>query len=321
MRTYAAAFLSDVEAQPDSPGAYVAHRAAGITNWFAGEFYQAREHLERALVLFVPGRDDDLAFRFGQDAGVTALFNLAFALWPLGDVARAVSLIERAQERLADVTHAGTLGFGSWQSALFELMRHDRTRMAPNAHTLARLAREHELPMFRAFALFLEGLTKEDGASTRGLEDMRRGVDLLRELNVLLFDGLLKIALAEAEARAGDSDRAVTILDEALATSDRIGYRTFVAELHRVRGELLLKREPANHAPGEEAFKAGIAIACRQGARSFELRAALGLAKVYQSTGRPVEARTILAPALEGFPPTPEMPEIAEAQALLGNLT
>jgi predicted ATPase len=175
--------------------------------------------------------------------------------------------------------------------------------------------------MFRAFALFLEGLTKEDGASTGGLEDMRRGVDLLRDLNVLLFDGLLKIALAEAEARAGDSDRAVATLDEALATSTSAGYRTFVAELHRVRGELLLKREPANHAPGEEAFKTAIAIARGQGARSFELRAALGLAKLYQSKGRPIEARTILAPALEGFPPTPEMLEMAEAQALLGNMT
>jgi class 3 adenylate cyclase/tetratricopeptide (TPR) repeat protein len=321
MRTYAAAFLSDVEAQPDSPEACVAHRAAGITHWFAGELHQAREHLERALALFVPGRDDDLAFRFGQDHGVTALLNLAFALWPLGDVARAVSLIERAEERLAEVTHVGTLGFGSWQSALFELMRHDRTRMARNAYMLVRLAREHDLPMFRAFALFLEGLTKEDDASTGGLEDMRRGVDLLRELNVLLFDGLLKIALAEAEARAGDSDRAVATLDEALATSDSAGYRTFVAELHRVRGELLLNREPANRAPGEEAFKTAIAIARGQGARSFELRAALRLAKLYQSTGRPIGARTILAPALEGFPPTPEMLEIAEAQALLGNIT
>jgi predicted ATPase len=186
---------------------------------------------------------------------------------------------------------------------------------------LVRLAREHDLPMFRAFALFLEGLTKEDGASTGGLEDMRRGVDLLRKLNVLLFDGLLKIALAEAEARAGDSDRAVATLDEALATSDSAGYRTFVAELHRVRGELLLKREPANHAPGEEAFKTAIAIARGQGARSFELSAALSLAKLYQSMGRPADAHAVLAPALEGFSPTPEMPEIARAQALLGELS
>ena len=146
---------------------------------------------------------------------------------------------------------------------------------------------------------------------------MRRGVELLREQNVLFFDGLLKIALAEAEAQAGDPDRAVAILDEALATCDRTGHRTFEAELHRARGEMLLKRDPANPAPAEEAFLTAIAVAKQQGTRSFELRAALSLAKLYQSTARPADAHAVLAPALEGFSPTPEMPEIAEAQALL----
>ena len=104
---------------------------------------------------------------------------------------------------------------------------------------------------------------------------MRRGVDLLREQHVLMFDGLLKIALAEAEARAGDPGRAIEILDEALATSDRTGYRAFEAELHRARGEILLNRDPANPAPAEEALLTAIAVAKQQATRSFELRAAL----------------------------------------------
>jgi predicted ATPase len=115
----------------------------------------------------------------------------------------------------------------------------------------------------------------------------------------------------------GDPDRAVAILDESLATVDRTGYRAFEAELQRVRGEILLECDPANPAPAEEAFQTAIAVAKRQSTRSFELRAALSLAKLYQSTGRPLDAHAVLAPALEGFSPTPEMPEIAEAQALL----
>ena len=166
--------------------------------------------------------------------------------------------------------------------------------------------------------MFLEGwATAASGAPGSGLEGMRRGVELLREQNALTFDGLLKIALAETEAWAGDPDRAVAILDEALATCDRTGYRAFEAELHRARGEILLKRDPANPAPAEEAFLTAIAVAKQQGTRSFELRAALALAKLYQSTDRLADAHAILAPALEGFAPTPEMPEIAEAQALL----
>jgi predicted ATPase len=136
----------------------------------------------------------------------------------------------------------------------------------------------------------------------------------------LFFDGLIKIALAEAEARASDVDRAIAILDETLATCERIGHRAFEAELHRVRGEMLLKRDPTNPAPVEEAFQAAITVAKGQSTRSFELRAALALAKLYQSTGRPAEAHAVLAPALEGFSPTPEMLEIAEAEELLAGL-
>ena len=103
MRAHSAAFLSDVEARPNSPETGVAHRAAGITCWVAGEYREARDHLERALALFQPGRDNDLAFRFGLDPGVAAMFSLAVALWPLGEVDRAVLLIEQMLTRIADL--------------------------------------------------------------------------------------------------------------------------------------------------------------------------------------------------------------------------
>ena len=317
MREHSAAFLSDVEAKPNSPEAGVAHRISGTARWFAGEYREARDHLECALALFQPGRDDDLAFRFGQDAGVAAMHYLALALWPLGDVERATSLVGRAGERIAGFAHIGTQAYEKWSAAMFELIRGDLARAAPIAVELARLVREHDLPMWRAYAVFLDGLVKaESGAPVEGLEEMRRGVELLRKQNVL-FDGLIKIGLAEAEARAGDVYQAVATLDEALATSERIGHRAFDAELHRARGDILLKRDPTNQAPAEEALRAAIAVARQQGTRSFELRAALSLAKLYQSTGRPADAHAVLAPALDGFSPAPEMPEIAEAQALL----
>jgi hypothetical protein len=88
-----------------------------------------------------------------------------------------------------------------------------------------------------------------------------------------------------------------------------------------LRGEILLKHAPANTAPAEDAFLTAIAIAQQQKARSFELRAALDLARLYNSTSRSPDAYALLAPALAGFSPTPEFPEIAEAQMLLGALT
>jgi predicted ATPase len=131
-----------------------------------------------------------------------------------------------------------------------------------------------------------------------------------------LFQGLL----AELEAERDDADGALRRIDEALALASETGEHWTDALLHRLRGEILLKRDPANTATAEEAFLAAVAVAQAQKAKSFELRAALSLAKLYQSTGRFAEVHAVLAPALEGFSPTPEMPEIAEAQALLASL-
>jgi class 3 adenylate cyclase/predicted ATPase len=321
MRAHAGEFLRDAAAAPCAPEAGVAHRAAGVTHWFAGEYGDARQHLERALELFQPGRDDELAFRFGHDAGITAMVFLAIVLWPLGDVARAASLVEAAQRRLEGIEHVRTRAYGKMHVAIFELMRRDPSRAAPNAAELARLARDHDLNLWRAFGVFLDGwAAAESGAPAEGREAMLCGAESLRQQNVLVFDGLFKIALAEAEARVGDSGRAVAILDEGLATCDRTGHRAFEAELHRRRGELLLERDPADAAAAEEAFQSAIAVAHEQSARSFGLRAALSLAKLYQSTARRADAHSVLAPALEGFSPTAEMPEIAEAQTLLAAL-
>jgi hypothetical protein len=114
MRAYAAALLRDVEAKPHSPEAGVAHRAAGLTHWFAGEHREAREPLERALALFQPGRDDDLAFRFDQDQGVAATLNLGLALWPLGDIRRAVSATPRRGSRASPMSARAHTGKGTW---------------------------------------------------------------------------------------------------------------------------------------------------------------------------------------------------------------
>ncbi len=126
--------------------------------------------------------------------------------------------------------------------------------------------------------------------------------------------------IAELDAMTGRAESAVASVDAGLALAEETGERWTDPLLYRLKGEILLKRDPANPVPAEDALKTAIAISQHQGSRSFGLRAALSLAKLYQSTGRPVEAHAVLAPGLEGFSPTPEMPEIAEAQALLEGL-
>jgi predicted ATPase len=87
--------------------------------------------------------------------------------------------------------------------------------------------------------------------------------------------------------------------------------------LHRIRAGILLKRDPADTPAAEQSLQAAIAIAQSQKARSFELRAALSLAKLYRASNRNADAHAVLAPAVEGFPPTQLFPELTDAQALL----
>jgi predicted ATPase len=267
--------------------------------------------------VFQPGRDDDLAFRFGFDPGVGAMGYLASALWPLGEVDRAISLIDLMQRRIAKIAHPGTLAFAGLHMVLFELMRGDPVLVESNASEPVRLAREHKLAFHGAAAAFPEGWVKARSGAPDGLEEMRRAMGQVREQKVLTFLDLGSIALAEVEARAGDPERAGAILDEALATDERAGSRAFEAELHRARGETRLQCDPANPAPAEDAFRAAITVAKQQGTRSFELRAALSLAKLYTTTDRLARARAILAPALEGFSLTSRFPELERTSEIL----
>jgi adenylate cyclase len=197
-------------------------------------------------------------------------------------------------------------------------MRGDRSQVETSVSKLAQIARDHELPLFQAINEFLAGWATAHGASlVEGLEAMRKGIESVRRQNAVVFDGIIKIALAEAEMRVGDPERALAALDQALATCERTGHRAFECEIRRARGELLLDRDPSASVAAEESLQAAIVLARRQKARGYELLASLSLAKLYQSTGRPAEAHVALAPALEGFSPTHEVPEIAEAQELL----
>jgi hypothetical protein len=174
MKARAAALLAEVAATPDSAEAGIANRVAGITCWCAGEYRDALVHLERAIDLFRPGPDDHLGFAFGPDPGVAALIFLTIVSWSLGEIDRAMSFADRAQTRMASLTHAETLGFGRMHLGLFELIRGNRQRAVPHALELLHFGREHGMVMFDAFGAFLAGWTAVASGGAGGLEDMRR---------------------------------------------------------------------------------------------------------------------------------------------------
>ena len=315
----AQALLRDVQSRPGSPEAGVAHRVNGVTRWFAGDYSEARSHLEQALAIFDPERDRDLAFRFGQDVGVSAMVYLAIVLWPLGEVDRARELVDAAATRIAKLGHLATSTYGLMHSAMFEIIGRNIDRAAPLAKSLSNVAHEHGIALWVAFGTFLEAWTElQSGFPKTGLLNMRRAATLLRQDGVGAFHPLVKTSLAEAEARNGETEAALTTLGQALKNFDRTGQRWFDAEIHRTRGDILFEKNPADPDPAEDAYLTANAIAQHQKARSFELRAALALAKLYRATGREADAHAVLGPALEGFVLTPEFPEVEEAFEIHG---
>jgi predicted ATPase len=239
-------------------------------------------------------------------------------MWQLGEVGRARELIEQANRRWNDLVHAPSTAHPLvWKSRL-EILRGDPAAALIAAQALEGLARELGMPFWRTFgelsAAWARGRLHD---ALAGAEDLRRALADRVELGARYDVWFYKALLAELEEETLGAEAALARIDEAMALVQQVETRCNLPFLHLLRGKLLLERDPTNPAPAEEAFQTALSIAKEQGARSWGLRAALSLAKLYQSTGRRLDAHAVLAPALEGFSPTPEMPEIAEAQALM----
>src|SRR5262249_46332932 len=312
-------FLREATARPNCPEALVAHRISGSTCFYFGDFAGAHDHLQKTIELYDQARHGDFANRFGNDPRVSAEAYDALALWGLGRVDDARRLAERAIADAGSAAHAPTTAYALMFAAVLGLVRCHPEAVATCSQALADIVSRYDLPAWWAgWVTFLQGWAKSsDGVGESRLAEMRRGLAFVREQGNVWFLPSLEAALAEAEARAGETGAGLRRLDDALAELARTEQRWYEAELHRIRGEILLKCDPADTAAAEQYLQAAITIAQLQQARCFELRAALALAKLYCAANRHAHAHAVLAPAIEGFPPTRQFPELTQAQALL----
>jgi predicted ATPase len=323
LREIAELFLREASALPDCPEALVAHRISGTARLYFGDFTGAHQHFQKAIELYDQARHGDFASRFGQDPRAAAEAFDAVALWVLGRVDEALLAADRALTDAQSVAHAPTMAFALIPAALLGLLRCNPEAVATSGRALADIVSRYDLPAYIAgLAVFFQDWAKcSDGVEEAGLPDMRRAIAITREQGYILLLPSFEAALAEAGASAGEIDAGLRRLDDALAELDRTEQRWYEAEMHRIRGGILLQRDPADTAAAEQSLQAAIAIAQSQKARSFELRAALPLAKLYRAANRDADAHAVLAPAVEGFPPTQQFPELTEALTLLSALS
>ena len=263
-------------------------------------------HLEQALTIH-SAEPNPATFKASTlDLPSVILRFLALVLWPLGRIDQARRLAGAAVNSPGEkraLAQANALV----QKTVFDGLYGARPPMLQQTERILALAREHAMPLYVAAGTYLNGLAKwRAGNGMEGLADMRQGWTLLHENDCYLCEPFWAMQVAVANAEAGQVQTALEILRELI-----------VAEIYRVQAELLLRCDPPKISSAENAFNRALEIARSQQTKTFELRSAIGLARLRSTNGRAGSVSEVLAPVLVDFDTGQDLPEIQEAEELL----
>ena len=269
----ASAFLREAEDAGRVTEAGVARRGLALICYLLGDFAEARTHCERALDICDSDHEEEARDRYGEYTGTFATAFLAATNWQLGEVERARELIDIANRRAAELGHPPSMGAPLIERCKLEIHRGDAPAALSAAEALEALSREHGLALFRLWAeLFMAWARGRLHDPAAAAAELRQALATLTDQGQMLAAPFFYALLAELEAQALGAERALARIDEALALADQIDQRDCLSSMHRIRGEILLKRDPATPAPAEEAFQTAIAVA--KAARRAQLRPA-----------------------------------------------
>jgi predicted ATPase len=296
-----------------------AHEALGDTLFYLGEYAAARTHLEQGIALTDRAARRALALRDSVAPGMRCLAHAATTLWCLGYPAQAV---RRSQEALAlaqALAHPLSLASAQHFAAYLHHCRREASTVQEQAEALLTLATAQRFPAWaglgtcwRGWALAVQGQGEVD------LAQMHQGMAAVLATGQELSRPLHLVLLAEAAGHAGQVEEGLRLLIEALESLETSGRGDLLVEAHRLRGELLLRQATPDAAQVEACFQQALAIARRQQAKSWELRAATSLSRLWQ--GKREEARALLAPIYGWFTEGFDTADLQEAKRLLDEL-
>ena len=321
-REAAAESLRLSEQQDDEMATLVtSHRSVGTAAFALGDLSAARMHLEEALALYDPERHRPLAFGYAQDVRVAGLSWLALALFLQGFPEQALRRSDEAVSAAPEIGHPNTTAQSLLCACVLSELVGRRQRVQAHAEVLVALATEHGLPFWLAMGTIMGGWALADaGEAEAGIAQLCRGLvaweDTGAALIVPYYLGLLAKALAQA-GRVGEGLGALTEALDRVAATEELWFK---AELHRLRGELLLALPAPHQSEAEACLHHALAVARDQGARLWELRAATSLARLWRDQGRRAEAHDLLAPVYGWFTEGFDTADLKDAKALLDEL-
>jgi len=294
------------------------HHAKWSTSMWRGEFAAADLHAQQGISRYDCTQHHALAFTFsGHDPGVCAHMSRGINMALLGFPQQAMKLGAEAVTLARSLSHPYSLALAMWLFAIVLQVGRQTQICRDVATELIALSREHNFPTMGSGMFFLGWATADGGELEQGIALMEQGLPLHLAVRPLNRPYMLAV-LASAKADLGKPGEALELLEDALASTEVSGERWWLAELHRLRGRLLVAR--GQHDEGEACFRCAIDISGTQGAKTLELRAATSLARLKSDRGKNAEARDLLAPIYGWFTEGFDTLDLKEARMLLDEL-
>ena len=315
-RAGAEAFRKEAEALGLAGHALYARRTIAFLKFMAADFDGAVADLRTVIAESGERLDQELLAIFGTDLLCFAQATLGHAIWYLGEFDESKRLFEAALERATTWGQVSSQCAALFNDALVGARSGRAEAVLSVAEDLRALAETNDLKFWRAAGAKLAGWARVRLGQHDAAEAFRVGLQSDVELGAKLGQPTSNALLADVERTLGRHDEALAAVARGLGIADETGEDWVRCWLLRLRGEVLVETDAAG---AEAAFRDALRLSVAQGARSETLLVSIALARLYQSTGRSLEAHAVLSDALEGFSPAPAMPEIAEAQALLTN--
>lgn len=302
----------------DSEYTLEAHTARGAISYWEGNFTECNEQILKARVLYDPAKHGHHPFVYGQDPLAYGYCYGALTLWILGypeqaqDSARkALDLAERTNHPL---TFAGILSFATD----LEYHLRDFPTQKKLAERMLAVTTEQALPLWGTWARTMIGSATVDlGDPTTGIAEIIAGMEGFRATGARMNVSYLLARLSAAHLTAGQLEPALERVNEALRLRETDFDCYYDAELFRIKGEIQRRIDGTDLRAAEACFERALEIARSQRARSFELRAAMGLGSLMYDTGRRQEALALLGPVYEWFTEGHETPDLKDARRLL----
>jgi len=314
--------LLNVAQRVQAPGLLLlAHRMLGHTLSFLGEFSAAQVHLEHGMTLYAPEQHRSLVSLYGQDQGVICQSWAALTLWCLGYPDQALWRIREALTLAQELAHPFSLAYAMCFAGMLCQLRREVQAAQERATAAIVLCTEQGFAHYLARGRILRGWTMaEQGQGAEGLAQMRQGLTAYQATGAEVFRPYYLAFLAEVHGKVGQAEEGLTVLAQALAAVHKTGERLYEAELSRLKGELLLVRSAEHHEEAETCFQQALTVARHQQARSWELRAATSLARLWQHQSKRAAAYDLLAPVYGWFTEGFVTADLQEAKVLLEDL-